>query len=211
MQISKRRDVATVISLLPVPIHERKPGLYPGTYQIPAAKERGDINTLIIQEGIHYVPQLDHPPYKAITPPGEIAKAVVGDYIESVLGRDEDAEPGLFWTFGEYSPDLAMIELKDEIHDASVKQNRWFVNLVRIGDTEWARNPNNHNVITDLMRHAAKSLGLDKEWLIDIENIALIYCPACRTSISSKAVVCGSCGCVVNKEAYSKLEFAVKK
>lgn len=208
MQISKRRDVATVISLLPVRLEEKKPGLYPGTYIIPAVTERGGFNCLIINEAVHYVPQLEHAPYQAVTPPGEIAKSIVSDYNEAVLGRGEDAEPGLFWTYGEYSRDLAKIELRDEIHKAAVQQRNWFVNLVRIADIEWAKAPNNHNVITDLMRHAAKALGLEKEWQIDPENLALIYCPACHNNISSKAVVCGSCGCVVKPEEYKQFQFA---
>ena len=210
MQISKRKDVATVVSMLPVAISEPKPGLYPGRYNIAAVAERGDIEVLIIHEGIHFVPQLEHPPYKATTPPGEIAASIVNDYLEAMLGREEGAEPGLFWTYGEYTKPLALIELREDIHEASIKQNRWFVNLVRIADIEWAKNPNNHNVITALMRHAAKTLGLEKEWQIDPENLALIYCPACHGNISSKAVVCGHCGCIVQKEAYDKFEFAKK-
>lgn len=211
MQISQRRDIATVISMLPVRLEEKKPGLYPGTYIIPAVKERGEINCLIVKEGVHYVPQLEHPPYKAVTPPGEIAKSIVTDYIEAQLGRDEDAEPGLFWTYGEYSRDLAFIELRDEIHAANVKQRNWFVNLVRIADIEWAKSPNNHNVITDLMRHAAKTLGLEKPWQVDPENLSLIYCPACHGNVSPKAVVCGACGCILDEKKYAEFQFAVRK
>ena len=170
MQISQRRDIATVISMLPVRLEEKKPGLYPGTYIIPAVKERGKIECLIIKEGIHYVPQLEHPAYRAMTPPGEIAKSIVIDYIEGQLGRDENAEPGLFWTYGEYSQDLAFIELKDEIHAANVKQRNWFVNLVRIADIEWSRNPNNHNVITDLNTR----LIIYSKTLFEIGNIIII-------------------------------------
>jgi hypothetical protein len=209
MQISeKRRDVATVFSLLPVPLLEKKPGLYPSEFRIPATTERGDFNVLLVEEGIHYVPQLEHPAYRASTPAGEIARSIVQDYKEGSLGLDEDAEPGLFWTYGVYSKELAKIELRVELHEAVVKQSRWFVNLVRIADVEWAQHPGNHNVITVLMRHAATALGLEKEWLVNPDNLALVYCPVCRNNVSPKAVVCGSCHAILRPEDYKKYEFA---
>ena len=206
-----RRDICTVISLLPIEIKERKPGLYPGEYIIPAAKERGDIGLLVIQEGIHYVPQLEHPAYRAVTPAREVAKSLVDDFRDGCLGLEEDAEPGLFWVFGEYEKAAAKVSLRADIHNASVRQSKWFVNLVRIADTEWAQHPGNHNVISELMKHAAVHLGLDKEWLVNPDQMALVNCPVCRTLVSAKAIVCGQCRAILNAEEYKKFEFAQTK
>ena len=48
---------ATVVSLLPIKITEEKPGLYPGSFHIPAVKN-GDFN--ILHVGVsHYIVYLD--------------------------------------------------------------------------------------------------------------------------------------------------------
>lgn len=206
--VMSRLDVATVFSLLPVEVKESKPGLYPGEYLIPPAPARGDFSLLLVHEGSHFVPQLERAPYQAVTPAREIAKSLVDDYIEGSLGIEEDAGPGLFWAIGEYTKEKAKIELKNEIVAAEAKQNRWYVNLVRIADIEWAQHVGNHNVISTMMRHAAKHLGLEKEWLINPDQLTLVYCPVCRNNVSVHALVCGNCQAILKPEEYKKFQFA---
>jgi len=209
--MANRYDSATVVSLLPVEIKESKPGLYPGTYVIPPAPARGDFSILVVHDGVHYVPQLERPPYQAVTLAREIAKSLVDDYKEGSLGIDEGAEPGLFFTSGELTKEEVKKELKEKLLDAADKQLHWYIALVKIADIEWAQHVGNHNVISTMMRHAAQALGLEKEWMIDPNQLQLIYCPVCRNNVSAHALVCGACRAILKPEEYKKFQFADAK
>jgi hypothetical protein len=208
MAVDRRQDVATVISLLPFPLDEKKPGLYPGHYRLPKVA-KGDLEYLTIEGAFHYVPMVDQAPLRIPTPAGEIAKSLVSDYIEGALERDEDAWPGLFWVFGKFSSKLVLkAELNEEIQRAEAAQRNWFVRLVRLADTEWSKNPGNHYSITSVMIHAATYLGQEKEWAVDPDKLATQQCPVCMKSIHPKAIVCEFCGKIINAEEYKKHQFA---
>lgn len=212
-EVQVDRSVCTVVSSLPFRLREEKPGLFPiGLYCLPPVKERGDIEVLVVNEGLYYryigegkqVEQYE----KAVV----IANSVVNDYANAQLGVDfthedvaDNARPALFWVYGAWSKDEVKANFKTEIEIALKQQNKWFGNLVKIADDDWARY-HQHKMISDLQRYAAGALGARKEWLSpEIQANTMDMCPACKSMIPAGAIICQVCRTLINPEAFSKL------
>jgi hypothetical protein len=201
---------ATVVSIVPFPISEAKPGIYPGYFNLPASKDEEPV-VLAIGNSKCYIPRLEgQKPIEARLPAEEIAAAIVNDFIHAHLGTDEGAHPGLFWLEGNVSSTDVLVKHAEKLAAASQAQKNWFVNLVKIADDDWVKGNKKHIFISDIQRIAAKSLGLEREWIIKIPEkvIKLMACPACTTQINSEAVICPSCRAVINAKKYKELQFA---
>jgi hypothetical protein len=200
---------ATIVSIVPFPIHETKPGIYPGTFKIDAAKN-GKPEVLTVGESQFYV-QIDaHRSIVVKCPPHDIAKAVVDDYVKSTLqySDEKNSAPGVFWVMGEYSTSRVVRELSKELDNLRKRQDNWFLALVRLADDDWEKT-RQHKMISDTQRYAARSLGLKRPWLIDTPtNIQeMINCVVCQSSINALAIVCPSCKCILKPEQYGKFSF----
>jgi len=203
---------ATLISVVPFLINEHKP-LFPGVFFIPGVKNVGDINVLVVDgDPIHYVYVNEHMgSLKMVAPVEDVCAAVVSDYIRSCICVDDEARPGFGWCDGEISVEMLK---KEPLYTKIVlplmqQQNRWFKNLVAMADDDWSKY-HQHRAISDVQRHAAKSLGLDREWIINVpkpENFKT--CPACNQTVSIGAVICSFCRCILNPEAAKKMSFAI--
>lgn len=195
----------TVVSIYPLPINEQKPGMSPERFSIPASEGKKP-QLLYVNDGIdnRYVAG----PFGTIHVPVSadvISKSLVDDFAISIELADEGAKPGLFWF-----PRRATIEevLKSaEMATAKVRQITWFMRLVKQGDDTWAKF-RQHKFISDLNRVAAKELGVNKEWTMDVKDVKTENCPACTTVVSSEAVICPVCKAVLNAEKYKALKFA---
>jgi hypothetical protein len=206
----KNNYQATIISVVPFPIKETKPGIYPGIFEIPAAKtERPEI--LLIGESIYHVEVDEGRRHLTVKcPPNDVARSVVDDYLISNLAYKEGyAGPGIFWVPQAYSMHEVINELEEEINEARRVQKNWFIALVRMADDDWEKS-RQHKTISDTQRYAAKSLGYKRDWIVEPKELerSLVNCRACQTTISPEAVVCPQCGCVMNIEAWEKLKFS---
>jgi len=203
--------MATLISVYPFEINENKPGVYPGTFRIPAAKDK--VQSLIIGEAIHFVDRIDQPPMRIKILPHDLAQSIINDLRESMMGvlPEEGIYPGIFWVPGAHRNDTIEMLYSKELEKARASQRRWFENLVRIADDDWSRY-HLHVVISDIQRFAAKTLNLQRDWIVEAGEAPLVHtnCPACQSVINSQAIVCPQCRAVLNKEKYSQFMFAEK-
>lgn len=196
----------TIISLVPFSIKEVKPQIIPGYFQIPPCKQ-DDIQVLPIGDSIHWMesPFPKMPPIKLTEDSRTMARSIVNDYIEAQLATDTDVAPGLFWVEGHFTKKEAKSQFEKEIRDADKRQKRWFVNLVKIADDDWAGS-HQHKFISDIQRHAARALSLEREWLTLYNDSALVQCPLCRDMVRSDAIIHNICGFVINPVEYEKLK-----
>jgi len=202
-------DKATVVSVCNFPIdNEYKPQLNPSFFSIKAAEE-GSIAILVIESPIEYVPTLDYKSVVRNVPALEVAKSFCRDWIDGQLCTSiaTGALPGLFAVDNAFTIDEADEQFPTEISNARSQHTNWANNLVKMADDIWSESPK-HRHISDSMRNAAKYLKLERAWAKRFEAAAQIFCPACRTVIDSKAIVCSKCNCIINEEAYDKLRFA---
>lgn len=196
---------ATIVSIVPFESPERKPGLYPGYFLIPASPD-GEPQVLVIGNSVHNVYLDDvRGSLQIRTSSYEIAAAIVYDYCSSQLAVDEGSKPGIFWVPGEVTAKEVKIKYPQELQQARDLQKHWFLALVRIADDDWARY-HQHKSISDFQRFAAKSLNLEREWLL--VSMDTSQCPACKNAVPVGAVVCPNCKCVLDKEAHKDLVFA---
>lgn len=201
-------DRATVVSILPKPINERKVTIFPGIFNFaPGSFENPSILILGPSSWWRDIDE-DQPlleiPVSSIT----VAESVVVDYCNSILASDmADCMPGLFYIPGcKYLKDgktpsttetLAWIksEFKGELEAARVRQHNWFSMLVRMGDSLWARSNGNPLVISDDMRLAAKELNLtnQKDWMKDHQMVDMVRCKACGSLKNPLYPICAQC------------------
>lgn len=196
---------STIISLIPFEVNERKP-VYPGNFVIPPAKQ-GDFEILVIgnAHAFKYI-DMDRGHDKIIIDSEEVAKAIVNDYINSQLAieKGEGIVPGLFYILGEHSKLDVKLHFSKEITKARENQLKWFNVLVRMADDVW-ENSRQHKAISGMQRYAAKYLNLERQWLVEPK---MTKCIACRVTVEDDAVICPNCNVVLDKEEFSKLEFA---
>ncbi len=194
----------TVISLLPWSILEHKPGIIPEDYLVPMAGN-GKPGVLHVKDGRSNLYVRDGKTYPITHPAEEIGTAIAEDYCRSQLQADADGRPALIWVFGHYSPEEVLVKFKNELLTAKNKQNVWFLKLIRLADDDWEKT-HQHRMITDIQRHAAKSMGLlTKPWMQNIEPQEFVRCPACSTLVDVTAAICQNCGYVTNKDKAKEL------
>lgn len=201
---------ATIVSLVPVQIHEFKPGLIPEYTIIPAAKS-GDFEILHVQDAAHFLYLDSERGSRRIPEPvSEYARAICEDYIAGQLevDREQGAQPGLFWVYGKLSKDAIKLSHKDEFLRALQNQIRWFERLVRRADDSWSE-MRKHDHIAHIMRVAARELKLEREWLFEDLKMGNQSCPACTTILGQVLPAkCPACGCILDEEKYKKFKFA---
>jgi hypothetical protein len=140
-----------------------------------------------------------------------VATSIVNDHKTAMIGYiGGEAEPGLAWVPGEFTNDedgkkaftYSFPELIPELQEM---QQRWFKNLVRLADDNWAKY-RQHKFITDLERTAAASLSLtSREWLLDARvEEAMSKCKFCFTQVHPMACICPSCTGILDVERYKR-------
>lgn len=203
---------STLVSIVPFPIVEFKPGIYPGFFEIPPCKSEIP-EILVISDSVYHVEIDENRTITVKCPSEDIAKSIVDDYIVSNLAYsvDEDAAPGFMYKSGEFDLPTVMIKFSGEINELKKRQLRWFGKLVEMADDDWERS-RQHKFISDMQRHAAKALKLDRPWLIvpQPNTLTILKCPACQSIIPPEAIVCANCRCILNMEKYKTLQFAEK-
>lgn len=202
--------VATVISIVPFPIMEFKPGLYPGNFDIPAAKK--NIPEVIhVGTSVYYVEVDVDRSIQIQCPPEDVAKALVDDYVMSNLAYNEEANcaPGVFWKSGRFDTTDIITKFSRELDEFKLRQHNWFLALVKMADDDWEKTAQ-HKTISDMQRYAAKSLGLERPWIIIPKTVGDNFqkCLACAALIAKEAIVCPHCRCILDKTKYDSMSFA---
>jgi hypothetical protein len=202
-------DKSTIFSIAPFELHEFKPGLYPGNFTIKACLDDNKPERIVVGPSEHLMALggKKNPP-RNITPSYQVASSLVRDFLDGQMYVTPESSPGICWFQG----DISTISFKGmaEYNKIKTNQRAWFVNLCKETDNDWKKF-NSYRVVSDQARFACKFLGLDREWM-KAEEVGFTYvrCPACSTMNNPANAVCISCKCILNKEKYGKLEFAVK-
>jgi hypothetical protein len=200
---------ATIISLFPFEIFERKP-LIPSIYRIEAATEEGQPKILVIQDGRFYVYLDEYRGSMTIrTPAITIAESVVRDFLDGQFVLDVDARPAIWTIPGEWSiPEILTDKSqKERIEKENAVQLAWFKRLVMIAEDEWAKFKQ-HRMISDMQRVAGQRLKLtNRDWMVEMKPENLIDCPGCGVTLHKKVAVCRECGCVIDPVKYKTLQF----
>jgi len=202
-------SVATIISLVPFPINEFKPQMDPEYIHIPADPPDGFV--------VHHVKTSGFPYYVGegknirIPEPSEaFAESIVNDYKIAQIGLSEGAAPGIFYVEGQHTKESIK---KDEvilslILAAKKQQIKWFENLVKLADDDWAKT-RQHALISDLQRHAARTLNVERDWMFAPSmDGANLRCPACTSIVPNQAIVCPNCKCILDESKAKALAFA---
>lgn len=213
---------ATIISLLPWKLEEEKPGQFPEKYLIDAAPKKGDFSIEVIEDAyyLEFIPFSDEktPPRRVPILSTSVAQGIVDDYLRAQLATSFEfilspegpvqALPGLFWIEGGLSKQEVAEKHGNGLIQNARNMKRWFMNLVKIADDDWARY-HRHNVISDKQRAAASWLALDREWNFDVMRPSEVFnCPFCFTQLNPAAAVCFNCKQVVNAERFKALQTA---
>lgn len=200
---------ATIVSLFPFEVHERKP-LIPSVYRVAPALVESEPTILHVQEGRFYVYLDEFRGSMTIkTHAMTIADSVVKDFLDGQFVIDSAARPAIWTIAGEWAvPEiLADKEQQERIKIEHVIQLQWFKRLVSLADDEWNKF-HQHRMISDMQRVAGKRLRLNRDWMVEMTPENLIDCPACGTTINKKVVVCRECGCILDPVRYKTLQFA---
>lgn len=209
---------STLISIVPFPINEFKPGLIPGQFDLPACEDGRPV-CKIIGESIHYVYiDRDRGSMRVMNPSYTIARSIVNDYNSAQLASGLGCHPGFFWAVGEWNTDSVEEKLKDKLDIIREIQYTWFTELVKLADDDWEKT-RQHYCISDVQRHAARSIDPENKqgrpWIMKTptqlladQTVDTIICPACGSDIPADVIICKYCSCILDADRYSKLAFA---
>jgi hypothetical protein len=199
---------ATIISLFPLPVFEKKP-LIPSIYQIEASKSEFEPKILVVKEGLFHVYLDEYRGMMSIrTPALTVAESVVRDFLDGQYLLSDDARPALWVEVGEWTVEELLADEKqaEKIEKEHFLQLEWFRRLIFIADDEWSKF-HQHRMITEVQRIAANRLRLHREWALEFKPENITDCPGCGSTINKKVAVCRDCGCIINREIYETLEF----
>jgi len=204
------KDNSTIFSIVPEPIKEFKPGIYPGWFCLDACHDESRPQRLLIDKPSMHAMAVGGKKEPIMIPTATyvLAKAVVDDYLVCKMFTKPDARPGITWIQGDVSVSEFMSAYKDEYNRIKISQKKWFMNVVKETDVYWTQSKGNPKVISDIARYAVKQLGLEKDWAKDdIVAMEHISCPACGAKNSPHLAICNACyKCVINKKAYEDLK-----
>jgi hypothetical protein len=202
-------DASTVISLLPVPLDETKPGLIPSQFIIPAVHDpMRELATLTVLRARFPVYLDENRPALVVPCPSDIlAESICQDYKSSVSHYNPGvSEPGLFWVRGDFTEDQIKELFITELNTARRLQIEWFKALVSEADDDWEKT-HLRKAISSVQRLACKALGLERDWNLDaaVEDVMKVTvkpCTFCRSEIHVEAIVCPFCRAILDKDKF---------
>jgi len=200
-------DQSTVFSILPKHIKETKCTMDIAVYEIgPGTPEKP--NRLLIKPSSWWKDvDIDQPLIEIPVSSVVIAQSFVRDYSNGIVMCDMgESMPGLFFIPGDISVTALIKDYKNQLDAAIRKQNNWFTNLVKLGDSMWARANGNPLAISEDCRMAAKMLDIkDRPWAQDFKLEHSTACPACGTIRNSNFPVCANCKVVIDPKRFTEL------
>jgi hypothetical protein len=151
------------------------------------------------------------PSLAAHSAPDEVAKSIVNDYVNALLGVNSDCRPGI-WVEEQVFRDStdAAKKLINEIAARNVAQQKWFFSLVNLADAEFGKHHQAQS-ISDLQKLAASQLNLkDRPWMLSLDQLSINNCPMCYNPVNVSAIICGTCRYVLKPDQYHPEKFAVE-
>jgi hypothetical protein len=207
-------DKATIVSIYPEEIISINHTIFPGRFSIPGTAEN-DFNILVVGTSYWVKEMPDEQPFLEMTVPAtEVARSIIDDWSNGLLGIRENRAPGLFYLPGEFDKDTIKMAptFAVKLVTAKSRQKAWFIDLVSLADKFWVRTNGQPAAIPDTCKMAAMQLNIkEKEWLNKNETIAeLIRCVACGSLRNSTYPVCPTCKAVIDVERAKslKIQFA---
>lgn len=193
-------DKSTVVSIYPKAIHELKPTIQPGVFDIPAGSVAKP-SILVVGSSSWWKETDENQPLLEIPNNSvQVANSIVKDYCIGLLGCNlNDVMPGLFWVPGEF--DLAGIKKdhNDLLIRAAANQKRYWEQLIKMADIMWARTGGSPLGVSDDMRLAARELNLtNKDWMKDFSAFEQVRCIACGALRNPSYPVCQTCKAVAD-------------
>lgn len=195
---------ATIISMLPYTLMERRPSLVNNRYEIPAS-EGDDFVVVHIPDTEALVYATEGNVLRRTVSGEQVAGSLVNDHIRDSYGVTENAFPALKSLPGKHSKEFILKNFSEEIKALRQIQKNWFVEQIKLADASWndPKNGRKPQAISDLQRTACKALGLNREWMV-IYRSDNVECPACTTFIPDRAIVCPNCQTILKPEEYDK-------
>jgi hypothetical protein len=190
--------VCTVLSICPFETVEIKP-INGGYFRIPAA-EKDDFILLTIKDS-SYIQRLPATDHNIVIPVASnlIAKALVDDFVNTVIEASDEAGPGMMWFEGEVSKGEVLLKHGEALKRLQARQLQWFKNLCKKGDDDWNQY-HKIGLISGHQRYAAEYLGYKAPWVVEYHaNEGLIDCPACYSKIDARAAICLHCSAIIDR------------
>ena len=91
---------------------------------------------------------------------------------------------------------------EDDLAAAQARQDAFYLQQIQQADLIFSRSPHRPDSITDVQRRAARTLGIDRPWLVKLT--AMSECPACGGTVKAGAAVCRYCGVILDEEKAAK-------
>lgn len=206
-------DRATVVSIYPKPIVEHKVTIQPGVFVIPAGSPENPSFLTVGPSSWWKEVDEEQPLLEIPNSSIQIADSLVKDYCNGVPACDMSTRmPGLFFVPGT----VDFKELKERhgqlLVNAITRQKNWFIALISMADTLWARSNGNPVVISDDMRLAARLSNLvDKDWMKDFKMVANVSCVACGQPRNPLFPVCPNCHAITDIKKAEELGIVFAK
>jgi hypothetical protein len=207
-------DKATVFSIYPVEIEERKLTIQPGVFKIPAGTYENPGRLIVGPSSWWRDVDPEQPLLEIPVSAIQVADSIVKDYCQARVGSDmSSAMPGLFYLPGQ----IGIEELKKKpeyrtlLDNAQARQKNWFATLVKLGDALWARCNGNPVAIDDSMKLACKELGMSRDWVNNYKALDMIQCVACGNLRNPLFPICPHCKAVVDVKRAEELQLTFAK
>lgn len=190
-----------------------KPGLNPAEYSLPASDGKTPVCLVVDDASYTYRALYDSPKLQVPVLGQDLARSLAEDLVKAKLcSVPGEKQPAIFFLEGEWTPET-VLKLHKKIVDKHLEmQNAWYLELVKLGDIDWAKKPGSHQMVTGDSKLAAKALGYERPWLLEIpvqiEAPAMKNCKGCANLIPAAAIVCGVCRVVQDEKAYAGLKVA---
>lgn len=204
-------DKATIFSIFPREITERKPTIQPGYFHLL----KGSVDNpsrLVVGPSSWWKEVDEHQPLLEIpTSSIVIAASVINDFCNGILACNmSDKMPGLLYIAGDISIEKLKKDYTKELDNMIAKQRNWFGELIKMADSLWARTNGNPLSISDDMRLAANELGMiSKDWMQNFQAMEMIRCIACGNMRNPLYPMCGNCKTIVDMELAKKLGIGI--
>lgn len=199
-------DKATIVSVYPKKFVEKKLTLQPNLFEIPAGTLESPA-ILVVGPSSWWKFVEERQPLIEITHSAIVmAESIINDKVNALLGAEPGVcGPGLFFVPGELNVLQVKKDYKDQLEKANARQKMWYMKLVEMADSLWARTNGNPLAIPDDARFAARALSLDKPWTKDFQLVQNVPCVACGSLRNPTYPICPSCKMVVDPELATKL------
>lgn len=208
-------NVVSVVNMAPFPLHVEMPGCIPASYDIAEpVPGRMVVVPIVDARSIFYI-DADRGSLPLHRPADYVAQDIVRHYrTGQIFTLPEDAEgiggyPAVAYFDGKHDSESIEAMFPEELRKLKQEQDKWYVNLIKVGDDIWQLN-RQHRAISDLQRKVAKIMGLKREWAEKPDPSAMVECMFCTSLISKRAVVCPICHNTVSPDAMAMLQGKIK-